>query len=405
MSTSSVRTLVLLAFVLPLVFVISPAAAQETINRHGTNSYPGLSLNPYPGSFAMGGGTVALSGRPSALTMNPAAIGRDDVVQAGLDVGAEHLLASEVPSTSFVDEYAATPSVTLAQGRWAVGIQYIQYSYDDVEIRDGNGDVIERGSLYHRSFRVAGAYDVSDVWTIGLGLGYNRDERYQGFVTVDGTEQETAATALTLDLGAHGAWTIERESGARWRPSVGVSLTNFGPNSDTGQISFDIPTPTTFRLGGAVTRVGASEWNRAPVFQGTVHVGLSKVLAGTEREGNDTRTYGAFEALTAAWGPAETLQGPDGSYETVSAWGQINKHIGGEVTLYDIGSVRVGRRQVNSDFSGRSFTSVGAGVDLVYGTIEYARTIGGSTVYEDQSYVRLTATIPLDGSYDNNWWK
>jgi len=402
---SFVRPAAGLALILSLVLMASPATAQEPINRHGTNSYPGLQLNPYPGSYAMGGGTVALSGRPSAMTMNPAAIGQEGVVQAGLDVGAEHLLASEVPSVFFVDEHAATPSVTLRQGRWAAGIQYVRYAYEEFEIRDGNGNVIDRPSLFHQSLRVAGAYDVSNAWTVGLGLGYNRDEQYEGFRQGDRTEQEDAATALTLDLGAHGAWTIDRESGARWLPSVGVSLTNVGPNSDSELLSFDIPTPTTFRVGGAVTHEGASEWNGAPIVQGTVHVGLSKVLAGTEEEDRETQTYGAFEALTAAWGPAETFREPDGSYETVSAWGQINKHIGVEVTLYGIGSVRVGRRQVNSDFSGRSYTSVGAGVDLVYGTIEYARSIAGSSLYDDQSYIRLTATIPLDGSYDNNWWK
>jgi len=402
---SFIRTAAGLALILSLVLLASPATAQETINRHGTNSYPGLLLNPYPGSFALGGGTVALSGRPNAMTMNPAAIGQEGIVQAGLDVGAEHLVASEVPSVFFVDEHAATPSVTLRQGRWTAGIQYVRYAYDEFEIRDPNGNVIDRPSLFHQSLRVAGAYDVSNAWTVGFGLGYHRDERYEGFRRGDRAEQENAATALTLDLGAHGAWSIARESGARWLPSVGVSLTNFGPNSDSKLLSFDIPTPTTFRLGGAVTREGSSTWNGTPIFQGTVHVGLSKVLAGTEEEGRETRTYGAFEALTAAWGPAEILRGPDGSYETVSAWGQIYKHIGAEVTLYDIGSVRVGRRQVNSDFSARSYTAVGAGVDLVYGTIEYARSIAGSSLYEDQSYVRLTATIPLDGSYENNWWR
>jgi len=89
---------------------------------------------------------------------------------------------------------------------------------------------------------------------------------------------------------------------------------------------------------------------------------------------------------------------------TVGAWGQIVKHVGVEVTALDLVSLRLGRKIADETFEVNA-TAAGVGVDLVYVRLDYATTLTSSVdAWEDLSYFRLTARLPLDGRFDRHGW-
>jgi hypothetical protein len=52
-----------------------------------------------------------------------------------------------------------------------------------------------------------------------------------------------------------------------------------------------------------------------------------------------------------------------------------------------------------------SETVAGVGLDLVYVQIDYANVVASSATDRDElSYLRVTASLPLDGQFDRHWW-
>jgi len=399
-----------------------PAEAQE-VRFHGSDAYPGLQANPYPASAAMGGGTVALGGQPGAIRLNPAAIGNDGVVRGGLNVGTQDIVSTvvEAPNTEG-DGYVASPSATVRIGRWAFGARYLQYTAGRRFVRSRGGVPVDRITPVSWSLRAVGAYDVSPVWTVGLGLGYAVDNQFKRYYAERFRDLGSAATP-TLDLGVHGAWTLRTETAGTLRPSVGLSLTDFGANDAALPAQIiryrtetmarevlleprEVATPTLLRLGGALAFTVDRTEADGTLARMTVHLALSKELAG-RMAGVDGETYGPLEALVRSWRPAnapvvpeevvpEDVAIPQLSTETVSVWGQIAKHVGTEVTLYETVSVRAGRRQIDPAYSNRRYTTIGAGLDLGFASFDFVEAFGEARDLGDLRYVRLDLRLPVD---------
>ncbi|HHP7237359.1 hypothetical protein [Longibacter sp.] len=391
-----------------LLFPVSVSVAQsgESLFSNRTLNYLGLSIVNDPGQYAMGGGTVALRGRPGAVDVNPAAIGREGFVESGIDLGVDPFLQSDF----IFDQTLMSPFVTVRSGRWAAGLQFIQFSYGTFEQRSGDGRVLETIDKRHRTIKAFGAYDLTDTWTAGAAIGYSAE----GFAQLDVDD----ARSVTLDLGIYGEWERTLSSGGQWRPSVGLSLTDFGPNSTIveggspsgGRIGdVEVATPTRLHLGGAlVYESGAKPYGRPAVVL-TGHLGLAKEMVRLENSGTGgIDAANPFAALVQSWKPADTEIFLDGDgvrqVTTVGAWGQIVKHVGVEVTALDLVSLRLGRKIADETFEVNT-TAAGLGVDLVYLRLDYAITLTSSVdEWEDLSYVRLTARLPIDGRFDRHWW-
>lgn len=370
----------------------------ESIEFRDPSSVFGVQMMPFPRSFALGEAGVALRD-PSALVLNPAGIGRDGYVVAGVNVGTDHILASE--GSFGMDWVSAGAASVQIHPRWAVGALFQQSSFGTLEVRDGTGMPLQPVESFDRKVAATGAYHVTSNWSVGVGLGVIQ-QKIAG---------ETGASP-SVDLGVQGHWTIDRRS-VRIEPSAGWSLMNVGPALNFEE--FDAPLPMTMRLGGATRIATQDTWMGRPVFAATVLAQFSKNLAGgtfevQQQNGRgrrvDVNTRGPLKALFGNWGSAT---GRDG--ERASAWEQIERHVGAEMSVYGIGSVRVGRRSTDSDYALQSYTAVGVGLDLVYAEIDYSVAVSDDEQaeflfggFEDLSYVRVTVPIPLSGKYENNWW-
>jgi len=372
-----------------------------------TLNYLGLSIVNDPGQYAMGGGTVALRGRPGAVDVNPAAIGQDGRIQAGVDAGLDPFLASDF----IFGQTITSPFITIKSSRWAAGLQFIEFSYGEFEQFSPSGRSLGTVEKRHRTVKAFGAYDVSETWTVGAAIGYSAE----GFAQPDVDD----ARSLTIDLGVHGEWERTLESGGRLQPSVGLSLTDFGTNSTIvdgkgettgfrGPGYVEVATPTRLHAGTAlVYEVGAQSFGR-PALRLTGHLGLSKEMVRIEEGPNGRDAANPFAALVQSWKPADTERTRDADgvvrQTSVGAWGQLQKHVGVEVTALDVVSVRVGRNFVDDTFI-VSETVAGIGLDLVYVQIDYASVLASSATDRDElSYLRVTASLPLDGRFDRHWW-
>lgn len=375
------------------------AQTEETVVINRSINYTGLVVTNDPGQYAMGGGTVALRGRPGAIDVNPAAIGQDGRLQAGVDVGLDPFLQSDF----ILGQTLTSPFAAVKSGRWAAGFQFVQFSYGTFERRSPEGQVLSEIEKYHRTLKAVGAYDLSPTWTAGAALGYSAE----GFAA---DQEPSDARGLTLDLGMYGEWERTFEDGGRIRPSLGISLTDFGTNSQVTDQT-EIATPTRLRAGGALAYETGSTWEGRPIVRLTGHLALSKQMVSIEETAGVREAVidaaSPFAALIQNWRPTDTERTFDQngvSQRSVGVWGQVQKHVGAEITALDIVSFRIGRNFVDDTFA-VSETAVGVGVDLEYIQVDYASTLESSSMFRgDLSYVRVTSSLPLDGTFDRLPW-
>lgn len=381
-----------------VVLAPQPADAQNVVFRYNsTFAYPAFQLVNDPGMWAMGRGGVALRGRPSAVDVNPAAIGRDGYVQAGIDAGLNPFVGTEY---DFVGENPVerSPFATVKLGRWAVAAQVNIYTSASLELRDDDGSIRGEIDPRHYSAKVFTAFDVTDAWTLGGAIGYTSDNDFAGSVF-----SGFGVSALTIDLGAHGEWERQVGETATLRPSVGISLMHFGNNSALQQ-GVEIPTPTRLRLGSALKFQRGEKWYDRSPFSATAHLELSKEMVSIE-SGASRDVSSPFGALIEAW-RTELRSGRSAEepFDRANAWQQTEKHLGAEVSIYEVLDLRLGRSQGSEEAQLNALTTFGVGVDLVYFRLDYGGTL--SSRYQlggDRSMLRVTAAIPLDGRYKNNW--
>ena len=240
---------------------------------HVPETLPGIQNVPFPRAFAMGDAGVALR-TPAAIRLNPAAIGLEQSVEAGFNLGTEPWLSVGAP---LVDGWITTASLSIQPNpRWAIGGHFTKQSFGKIDITNDAGVLLRSDEKSQMKAGVSGAYHVTDSWSLGAGLAIVRE-----------SFGEASAASLALDLGVRGGWMVDAGS-VSLEPSVGWSLVNVGSPLDLGRRKFFTfsdgrkPLPMTMRLGSAVRLASERTWTQHPVLAVTVQAELSKVLAGGE---------------------------------------------------------------------------------------------------------------------------
>jgi len=381
----------------------------------------------YPSHLALGYATVAADGDLGLPDVNPATIGEPDVVGFGFDVGGTPFFASDWPFFD-LDLYTLTPTLTYRRGRWA-GAAQVKYLNDGtLEFRDDSGTQVITGDAEEYVFRASGAYALTPRLRVGAGLVLTRESADVSENQRDAVIQTSqTTTAVALDLGVHYARMIE-SGDVRLRPAFGASLIGFGPTVTRRPFdplgtrvlarTRDVTQPMIFRVGGAFGVESTEEWAPGkPLVKATFFAALRKDLTGGEFVRSDDGyiltvvgasgtfsieedPYGPFEALFKTWDAYES----PGLDRSISAWGQIEKQVGAELRILDVGVFRVGGRYADPAVA-PDVTAFGIGVDLDYVRFDYVEP--GSP--EDRSniwterYFRLTAVIPLGGAPSPIW--
>ncbi len=393
--------------VLSLVFLVAcwghPAKAQL-----GLTAYDFQTIQPHPYVHALGNATVAARGYPGAISVNPATIGTEEAVRIGSNV---NLIQGPIYSSPWIlpavfgDYWITAPSGTVKMNRWAAGVQVKHFSRGSYEIRNPQGEDVRTVNVFEQSLKFTGAYEATSRITVGGGVNLIRSRGlYQ-----DGKEVKVHPT---IDLGVHYQTRMERGF-VILRPSLGLSLTDFGGNVSYESQPGDLASPTTIRGGGALQLTSQSRKFGRPEWRVGFYGALSNLLVSGEFAEKDTTDYysteyfkadAPFTALFNGWGSTTGgVAGPSGEPAQIGSWERIRKHIGMEMSVLDIVSFRLGRFHESDDAGGRKYTTLGLGLDAYYVSLNASWGLGKESTPEDLSYGWLTVRIPLSDSPRNFW--
>lgn len=111
---------------------------------------------------------------------------------------------------------------------------------------------------------------------------------------------------------------------------------------------------------------------------------------------------GPFKGLFSGWGSTRGVFMRSGERAEVGPWERITKHVGAEMSVLDLLSVRLGRFHESDDNGGRQYTVLGVGLDAYYVSLDASWDFRDEPV-DQLSYGRLTVRIPLSDSPRNFW--
>lgn len=370
----------------------------------GLTAYDFQTIQPHPYVHALGNATVAARGYPGAIGVNPATIGTEEAVRIGSNV---NLSQGPVYSSPWIHpslfRWVAAPSATVKMGRWAAGIQIKHFNWKDLDIRNPQGERV--GSThFQQSIKGVGAYDVTPALTIGAGINLIRSRvRFRFGKGVD--------VHPTIDFGVQYETRVENEF-AILRPAFGLSLTDFGGNVSYENQAGDLAAPTTIRGGGALQLTSKTRQFGRPEWRVGFYGALSnRVVSGEFVEKDTTEYYSTeyfeaddpFTALFKGWGRTKGIyRGDLGERAKVGPWERLTKHVGMEMSVLDLLSMRVGRFHESEDNGGRQYTALGFGLDAYYVSLDASWSLTGEP-NEQYSYGRVTVRIPLSDSPRNFW--
>lgn len=360
-------------------------------------------IQPHPHVHALGNATVAARGYPGAIGVNPATIGTDGAVRIGSNA---NLSQGPVYSSPWIvsTPWITAPSGSLKMGRWAAGVQVKHFSLGSTEIRSPDGSDRRIIDSYQQSIKLAGAFEATPRIAVGGGVNLIRSRLGSG-----GTRFRNSGDVKvhpTIDLGVHYQTRID-PGFVILRPALGLSLTDFGSNSSYDESEpGDSPVPTTLRGGGALQIVSQSTLFSRPEWRIGLYGALSnQLVSGEYVQENGDRYFeadGPFTALVQGWGSTRGNFGPR-EQATVGPWEQITKHLGMEMSVLDIFSLRLGRFRESENLRGWQYTALGIGLDAYYVSLDASWTLESELTFRDLSYGRLTVRIPLSDSPRNFW--
>ena len=397
-----VRLLGLLAASVTILLPVLPSAGQAG----ATALFQTIDANAR--SRALGEATVALRGYAGAAQVNPATIGLDGFVQTGTNLSGASLFRTLWPYGAWI----TSPSVDVKLGRWALGYQYKGFDLDyEASYRANNeaGYITFKTDVYDYAHKLAAAFDLRPSLALGLGLNWIRSEDLDFFAENQdevGSPATQTASGFSLDLGVF----YERGFSvpyARLRPSLGWSLTDFGPTIRYGDRDLRDPLPMTMRGGAALQAETAAQlWSR-PLLSLGLYGQLSKMLARTEFDfvTGEREVYGPFRALFGTWGPYDvSLNADESEAITVSTLDQIATHRGLEMSLMHILYLRSGFFYESEYNGGRKLASGGWGLDLYYLALDRTWVHPQDGFVDEISFWKLTARVPLGGEAEGNFW-
>lgn len=359
---------------------------------------------PHPYVHALGNATVAARGYPGAVGVNPATIGTEGTVRLGSNLNLSRAPVFSSPwirSGLAPERWITAPSGTMKMGRWAAGVQVKHFSLGSTEIRSPDGENAGTIDSYQQSIKLATAFEATSRITVGGGVNLIRSHL--------GGARKSSDTKVhpTVDLGVHYQTRVE-QGFVRIVPALGLSLTDFGGNFSYNENEpGDQPAPTTIRGGGALQLVSQSTQFNRPEWRIGLYGALSNRLVSGEYRKKNGRSYfeadGPFTALYEGWGHTKGVWGPSGEQATVSPWERLTKHVGMEMSILDMLSLRLGRFHESDDNGGRQYTALGLGLDAYYVSLDASWTLGDDEPFQQFSYGRLTVRIPLTDSPRNFW--
>ena len=297
-----------------------------------------------------------------------------------------------------------SPSIDYKPNRWAFAYTYKRFSLGDREARDAQNRPLGIITVYDESHKVATAFDVNPVLTLGLAVNL---VRMVNGGTVGGFD--ASSTTFSIDLGLYYKRQIKVPY-AKVQTSAGWSLLDFGRRFQfESSFSDDVrreALPMMMRGGIGLTIDTEQQFIGLPILSVGLYGSLAKPLAYYDQEALEA--VGPFQALFRdGWKPREvrrnSITDDDAVFKILSAWDQTTRHGGIEVALLKIVNFRWGVYRENEFLGNRNYDAFGWGIDLYYVTLDYAKNRNTDGPFDGMQYWKVTARVPLAATRDNFW--
>ena len=381
------------AAALAFVALVAPARAQDSIVL--TTAVPFLQIEPDSRASGMGMTGVAVADNAAAVFWNPAGLAQ----QTGTEVSFTHAPWLPALGADLSYEYLAGKHNLGNAG--TIGAHLTYFNLGTQNATDEFGNSLGEFSSYELSTGVSYGKQVTPNLSLGTGVRLVYSNLTGGLDV--GNSTTTAGVSYGVDLGL-----IYKGPnlglGQSSRPSVALSLANFGPGisyTDSAGVSDAIP--TTLRFGGALdTRL--DDFNRI-----TLAVDFNKVLVRRDSSG----AYDSpFEALFSSWGArevntrasqgtcAEFASDNDASNDTacrsLGALQQLTLGAGLEYWYNDLLALRGGYFFEDPANGNRQFLTAGAGIryNLIGVDMSYIYALAEQSAVAGQLRFSLSLNIP-----------
>lgn len=310
---------------------------------------PSLRVEPDPISTGRGMTGVARPDRATAVFWNPAGL----AFQRGAQIGLSRF--NWAPDMNDDYSYNYLMGRHYVDGLGTVGGNITYLNLGDGTFIDKEQDIGDDFSSSEFSIGLSlGRVAIPQTLSLGLGIRYVSSRVVPSGIEVNNGTTKIGKTA-TFDLGAlyfPGNFSI---GSSVVRPTVGLSLTNFGGRVSYSSDGYENPLPTTLRLGGAAK----ISLDPDGINTLTPSIEFSKMMVRVD----STEADGAFQALFSSWGSYEFFDGKE--MVDVSLGKQIMFGAGLEYWYANSMALRGGYYNESAVNGGRKFLTFGGSIRVL----------------------------------------
>lgn len=349
---NSIFRIVLLLFILNNQISAQVVAGNSQTNGSNTNSIvtavPFLKITPDARTGSMGNAGVATQGDANSASINPAKLAMiEDTYGVGISYSPWLRKIANDISISYLAGFIKIDE------RNTVGASIRYFSLGDIQLTDGNQQIIGISDPNEFAFDLSYARKFSEEFSLGTSLRYISSNITSGII--GGSNSSNSSNGLSVDIGAlYSSKSIL--FGRNAVLSAGLNLSNIGSkmsDSDTGPKYF---LPTNLKLGGAA-KILLDDYSDI-----TFALDFNKLLVPTQpiydTNGNILNGRNPDRSVTSAL-LSSLSDAPDGFSEELK---EIGISTGVEYWYNNTFSLRGGYNYENKEKGNASYLTLGLGL-------------------------------------------
>lgn len=317
------------------------------------------------------------------IHLNPALQGRRGYARLGSNFTPRFIIVPDFktqPNREFAPEiFYITPHLGVQSEAWDVSFQLRYFTFGEQVNLEGR-----RYSGLETIQEIGVSRFLTERLALGASLNFFQSER--------GLDPAGSVNGVSMHLGAVFQEEFHFAGGYVLYPALGWSLSHFGRAKTYALGAGNSPLPTTMRLGGSLRLDFPHTYQNLQWFSATLHTAFSRLIIGYNTR--DLTPYNSFEALLRSWNNYLIRDGEE--LREVTLQDQIRRHLGLEMTFFEIISLRGGYRHRPDQREWQQRYTVGLGVDLGYIRMDVSHYLGDYHRRYGRTLWMVTVAAPLD---------
>lgn len=365
-----------------IFLLLTGVVTDAAISQISVTDFPFIEEIANPYARALGEADITSYHGGGLTHLNPAFDGREGFVRLGSNFTPRFIIVPDFktqPNREFApDVFFVTPHLGVEYEGWDASYQFRYYNLG--EFRNESGVRID-GAEGIQELAVSRSF--SDRFRAGVSLNFYQSDR--------GFDPRGPTTGASMHFGAIYRDSFHLENFSLY-PSLGWSLVNFGRAKEYALGFGHSPQPTTMRLGGSLRLELPARYDEFRIFAATIHTAISRLIVGYNQ--NTLVPFGSFEALLRSWDNYLVRDGDD--FVEISLLDQIRRHVGLEITLFEIIKLRGGYRHRPDVLKEKVMYTAGLGIDMEYIRLDASHVFGDFRSDYGNTLWMLTVAAPLE---------